>query len=73
MNAGERYAVAVLRETTDRLVSEGRLTPLQSYTFRLFTDEAEKCIGSPTADPDRDIRWRLEITGRALDAAEVTQ
>lgn len=70
MSAGDRYAVAVLRDTLETFISEARLSPLQSYAFRLTLSEAERCIDSPTADPVKDIRNRCDAVGRALDAVE---
>lgn len=61
---GDAYAIAVLRDAVNDLVADSKLTPLQSYTLRLFLDECEKT--AEQANYDR----RIAIVGRTVDVME---
>lgn len=64
MNAGERYAVAVMRQLADELLQEGKMTSAAVFTTRLFLDEMEK-----TAEPANYSR-RFEFVARGLEVME---
>ncbi|MCP8893920.1 hypothetical protein KYK29_03190 [Shinella daejeonensis] len=67
MSAADTYAVTVLRDAVETAIMEGRLSPLQSFTMRLFLSEMEK-----TAEPANYHR-RANIVGRFVDAVEAMQ
>ncbi|MEX4007681.1 hypothetical protein [Neoaquamicrobium sediminum] len=65
MTVADPYALAVLSDAVETAIMEGRLSPLQSYTMRLFLSEMSK-----TEEPANYHR-RADIVGRFVDAAEV--
>lgn len=64
MSVHDPYAVAVLRQTADELLQDGKMSPLATFTTRLFLDEMEK-----TAEP-LNYERRFAFVARGLEAVE---